>query len=129
VRATRPPSTTRSSAGQFGAAVASKQLVQQKLVRMATELALMEALTIHASRLMDSAAASPALVSMLKMNNVAKARAIAADARDLLGGNGILLDRHVMTHLADLEGQFTYEGTNDTNMLIVGQALTGQRAF
>jgi glutaryl-CoA dehydrogenase len=63
------------------------------------------------------------------MNNVAKARAIAADARDLLGGNGILLEREVMTHMADLEGQFTYEGTHHTNMLIVGQALTGERAF
>ena len=114
---------------QFGAPLASKQLVQQKLVGMATELALMEALTIHASRLIDADAAGPALVSMLKMNNVAKARAIAADARDLLGGNGILLDRQVMTHMADLEGQFTYEGTHHTNMLIVGQALTGERAF
>ena len=114
---------------QFGAPLATKQLVQQKLVRMASELASMEALTIHVSRLKDGSAASPALVSMVKASNVAKARVIAADARDLLGGNGILLERQVMTHMADLEGSFTYEGTNDTNTLIVGQAITGHKAF
>ena len=114
---------------QFGAPLATKQLVQQKLVRMASELAFMEALTIHVSRLKDESAASPALVSMVKASNVAKARVIAADARDLLGGNGILLERQVMTHMADLEGSFTYEGTNDTNTLIVGQAITGHKAF
>ena len=114
---------------QFGRSLAAMQLVQQKLVHMATELALAEVLTIHASRLKDAGAASPALISMVKMNNVAKARTIAAMARDVLGGNGILLARQVMTHMADLEGSYTYEGTNDTNMLIVGQAITGQRAF
>ena len=50
-------------------------------------------------------------------------------ARDLLGGNGILLDYRVMEHMADLEGTYTYEGTNDTNMLIVGQDITGIKAF
>ena len=114
---------------QFGAPLASKQLVQQKLVLMASEIALADALTVHVSRLMDSREASPALISMLKMNNTTKARAIAAAARDLLGGDGILLERQVMTHLADIEGPYTYEGTNDTNMLIVGQAITGYKAF
>jgi glutaryl-CoA dehydrogenase len=114
---------------QFGAPLASKQLVQQKLVVMASEIALADALTVHVSRLMDAGEASPALISMLKMNNATKARAIAAAARDLLGGDGILLERQVMTHMADIEGPYTYEGTNDTNMLIVGQAITGHRAF
>jgi hypothetical protein len=63
------------------------------------------------------------------MNNVSKARRIAAVARDILGGNGILLDYHVMEHMADLEGVYSYEGTNDVNTLIVGQATTGHRAF
>ncbi len=63
------------------------------------------------------------------MNNVAKARQIAATARDVLGGNGILLDYRVMEHMADLEGVYSYEGTNDINTLIVGQAITGHRAF
>jgi glutaryl-CoA dehydrogenase len=66
---------------------------------------------------------------MFKMNNVAKARQIAALARDVLGGNGILLDYRVMEHMADIEGVYTYEGTNDVNTLIVGQAITGHRAF
>jgi glutaryl-CoA dehydrogenase len=63
------------------------------------------------------------------MNNVAKARQIAALARDMMGGNGILLDYRVIEHLADLEGTYTYEGTHDTNMLIVGQTITGIKAF
>jgi glutaryl-CoA dehydrogenase len=63
------------------------------------------------------------------MNNVAKARKTAALARDVLGGNGILLDYRVMEHMADLEGVYSYEGTNDVNTLIVGQAITGHRAF
>jgi len=63
------------------------------------------------------------------MNNVAKARRIASLARDTLGGNGILLDYRVMEHMADLEGVYSYEGTHDVNTLIVGQAITGQRAF
>ncbi len=66
---------------------------------------------------------------MFKMNNVAKARTIAALARDVLGGNGVLLDYRVMEHMADIEGVYSYEGTNDVNTLIVGQAITGHRAF
>jgi glutaryl-CoA dehydrogenase len=66
---------------------------------------------------------------MFKMNNVAKARQIAAAARDVLGGNGVLLDYRVMEHMADIEGVYSYEGTNDVNTLIVGQAITGHRAF
>ena len=66
---------------------------------------------------------------MFKMNNVAKARTIAALARDVLGGNGILLDYRVMEHMADIEGVYSYEGTNDVNTLIVGQAITGHKAF
>ncbi len=60
---------------------------------------------------------------------MAKALQIAALARDLMGGNGILLDYRVMEHMADIEGAYTYEGTNDINMLIVGQAITGIKAF
>ena len=66
---------------------------------------------------------------MFKMNNVAKAREICAQARDVLGGNGVLLDYRVMEHMADIEGVYTYEGTNDVNTLVVGQAITGHKAF
>ena len=114
---------------QFGRPIASFQLVQQKLVAMVNEISLSQLLSIHVGRLKDAGGLDPATVSMFKMNNVAKARQIAALARDVLGGNGILLDYRVMEHMADIEGVYTYEGTNDINTLIVGQAITGHRAF
>jgi glutaryl-CoA dehydrogenase len=114
---------------QFGQPIASFQLVQQKLVEMVNEISLSQLLSIHVGRLKDTGELDPATVSMFKMNNVAKARRIAATAREILGGNGILLDYRVMEHMADIEGVYTYEGTNDVNTLIVGQAITGHRAF
>ena len=114
---------------QFGQPIASFQLVQQKLVEMVNEISLSQLLSIHVGRLKDAGELDPATVSMFKMNNVAKARRIAATAREILGGNGILLDYRVMEHMADIEGVYTYEGTNDVNTLIVGQAITGHRAF
>ena len=114
---------------QFGQPIASFQLVQHKLVEMVNEISLSQLLSIHVGRLKDSGELDPATVSMFKMNNVAKARKIAATAREVLGGNGILLDYRVMEHMADIEGVYTYEGTNDVNTLIVGQAITGHRAF
>jgi glutaryl-CoA dehydrogenase len=114
---------------QFGQPIATFQLVQQKLVGMVNEISLSQLLSIHVGRLKDAGELDPATVSMFKMNNVAKARQIAAAAREVLGGNGILLDYRVMEHMADIEGVYTYEGTNDVNTLIVGQAITGHRAF
>jgi glutaryl-CoA dehydrogenase len=114
---------------QFGQPIASFQLIQQKLVEMVNEISLSQLLSIHVGRLKDAGDLDPATVSMFKMNNVAKARRTAALARDVLGGNGILLDYRVMEHMADIEGVYTYEGTNDINTLIVGQAITGHRAF
>jgi glutaryl-CoA dehydrogenase len=114
---------------QFGQPIAAYQLVQQKLVNMVTEISLAQLLSIHVGRLKDAGELDPATVSMFKMNNVAKARQIAALSRDVLGGNGILLDYRVMEHMADIEGVYSYEGTHDVNTLIVGQAITGHRAF
>jgi glutaryl-CoA dehydrogenase len=114
---------------QFGAPIASHQLVQAKLVKMVNEVSLGQLLSIHVGRMKDAGNLDPATVSMFKMNNVAKAREIAALARDVLGGNGILLDYRVMEHMADIEGVYSYEGTHDVNTLIVGQAITGHRAF
>ncbi|HKH11137.1 MAG TPA: acyl-CoA dehydrogenase family protein, partial [Rubrobacter sp.] len=114
---------------QFGQPIAAFQLAQQKLVEMVNELSLARLLSIHVGRLKDDGLLDPPTVSMFKMNNVAKARRTAALAREVLGGNGILLDYRVMEHMADIEGVYTYEGTNDVNTLIVGQAITGQRAF
>ncbi|MEJ7816433.1 MAG: acyl-CoA dehydrogenase family protein, partial [Rubrobacter sp.] len=109
---------------QFGRPIASFQLIQQKLVEMVNEISLSQLLSIHVGRLKDAGGLDPATVSLFKMNNVAKARRIAATAREVLGGNGILLDYRVMEHMADIEGVYTYEGTNDVNTLIVGQAIT-----
>ncbi len=114
---------------QFGQKIASFQLIQQKLVEMVTEISLSQLLSIHIGRIKDAGNLDPATVSMFKMNNVAKARRICALARDVLGGNGILLDYRVMEHMADIEGVYSYEGTHDVNTLIVGQAITGHRAF
>jgi glutaryl-CoA dehydrogenase len=114
---------------QFGQPIASFQLTQAKLVEMVNEISLSQLLSIHVGRMKDRGNLDPATVSMFKMNNVSKARRIAALARDTLGGNGILLDYRVMEHMADIEGVYSYEGTNDVNTLIVGQAITGYRAF
>ena len=114
---------------QFGQPIAAFQLVQQKLVAMVSEISLSQLLSIHVGRLKEAGKLDAPTVSMFKMNNVAKARTIAALARDVLGGNGILLDYRVMEHMADIEGVYSYEGTNDVNTLIVGQAITGHRAF
>jgi glutaryl-CoA dehydrogenase len=114
---------------QFGQPIASFQLVQQKLVTMLNEISLSQLLSIHVGRLKDAGELDSATVSMFKMNNVAKARQVVATARDVLGGNGILLDYRVMEHMADIEGVYSYEGTNDINTLVVGQAITGHRAF
>jgi glutaryl-CoA dehydrogenase len=114
---------------QFGHPIASFQLIQQKLVEMVNEISLSQLLSVHVGRTKDAGNLDPATVSLFKMNNVAKARRIAALAREVLGGNGILLDYRVMEHMADIEGVYTYEGTNDVNTLVVGQAITGHRAF
>ena len=114
---------------QFGQPIASFQLVQQKLVEMVNEISLSQLLSIHVGRLKDEDLLDAPTVSMFKMNNVSKARRTAALAREVLGGNGVLLDYRVMEHMADIEGVYTYEGTNDVNALIVGQAITGHRAF
>lgn len=114
---------------QFGNPIASYQLVQQKLVGMLNAISQMQLLSIQTGRLKDDGELDAPIVSMFKMNNVARAREIAASARDVLGGNGILLDYRVMEHMADIEGVYTYEGTNDVNTLIVGQEITGHRAF
>jgi glutaryl-CoA dehydrogenase len=63
------------------------------------------------------------------LNNTTKARQIAADARDLLGGNGILLENHVMRHMTDIEAIHTYEGTETIQTLLVGRDITGVGAF
>jgi glutaryl-CoA dehydrogenase len=114
---------------QFGKPLAAFQLVQEKLARMLAELTAMQLLVWRAAKMADADKLTPAMAALAKMNNAAKARHIAADARDLLGGNGILLENHVIRHMLDLEGVFTYEGTDHVNALVVGREITGISAF
>jgi glutaryl-CoA dehydrogenase len=114
---------------QFGQPIASKQLVQEQLVEMATEIAKGQIMALHYGRLKDQGGITPVQVSLCKKNNVGKALQIARAARGILGGNGILLDYPVIRHMLNLESVYTYEGTNEVHTLILGNALTGHNAF
>lgn len=114
---------------QFNVALASKQLVQQKLVNMQVEIALGLNACLNLGRLIETNQASFLMINMLKYNSTGKALAIARQARDLLGGNGILEDYHIMRHMVNLEAVNTYEGTSDIHILTLGRALTGHSAF
>lgn len=113
----------------FGRPIAGFQLVQQKLARAASELAKAELLARDLAEKKANGTLRAEHVSLAKMNNVAVALEAARMARDVLGGNGIMDDYPVMRHLCNLETVYTYEGTNDVHLLVVGQALTGIAAF
>ncbi len=114
---------------QFGQPIASKQLVQEKLVEMAMDIAKGQIMALHFARIKDQSGISPVQVSLCKKNNVGIALEAARTARGLLGGNGILLDYPVIRHMLNLESVYTYEGTNEVHTLILGNALTGHNAF
>jgi glutaryl-CoA dehydrogenase len=114
---------------QFDRPIASFQLQQEKLAGMVTQLTLGQLLALRLGRLKDEKKYTSAQVSMAKMNNVAIAREIAATARTVLGANGILGEYPVMRHMANLESVYTYEGTHDMHMLVIGQTVTGIPAF
>jgi glutaryl-CoA dehydrogenase len=114
---------------QFGKPLASYQLIQNRLARMLAEITSMQLLCHRLSVLAAAGKLTPGMASLAKMNNARKARGIAAGAREILGGNGILLDYHVARHQADMEAVFTYEGTDTIQSLIVGREITGEQAF
>jgi glutaryl-CoA dehydrogenase len=114
---------------QFDRPIASFQLQQEKLARMVTMLTHGQLLALRLGRLKDEKKYTPAQVSMAKMSNVAAAREIAATARTVLGANGILGEYPVMRHMANLESVYTYEGTHDMHLLVIGEAVTGIAAF
>ena len=114
---------------QFGKPLAGFQLVQSKLARMLAEITAMQLICWRLSVLAAEDKLTPGMASLAKMNNARKARWVAAQARDILGGNGILLDNHVARHQADLEAVFTYEGTDSIQALIIGKEITGEQAF
>ena len=114
---------------QFGRPLAANQLIQKKLADMQTEIAIGLNACLRLGRMKDEGTASPEITSMLKRNSCGKALAMARDARDMLGGNGIVDEFGVIRHLVNLEVVNTYEGTHDVHALILGRAQTGIAAF
>ncbi|XP_032321399.1 glutaryl-CoA dehydrogenase, mitochondrial isoform X2 [Camelus ferus] len=114
---------------QFGVPLAKNQLIQKKLADMLTEITLGLQACLRLGRLKDQDKATPEMVSLLKRNNCGKALDIARQARDMLGGNGISDEYHVIRHVMNLESVNTYEGTHDIHALILGRAITGIQAF
>ena len=114
---------------QFGRPLAANQLIQAKLVKMQTDIALGLQGVLRMGRLMDEDRCAPELISLLKRNNAGKSLEIARQARDMLGANGISDEYHVIRHLMNLESVNTYEGTHDIHTLILGRAQTGISSF
>jgi len=114
---------------QFQKPIAACQLVQKDLVTMLCEIVKGQLLNIQVGRLKDQGAAEFQMISLAKMNNASEALKIARLARNILGGNGISLEFHVIRHMANLETVFTYEGTDNIHHLIIGKHLTGLSAF
>ena len=114
---------------QFGRPLAATQLYQKKLADMLTDIAFGLQGALRVGRLMDEGRFAPEMISITKRNNCGKALAIAREARDMHGGNGIQIGYQVMRHAANLETVNTYEGTHDVHALILGRAQTGLQAF
>ena len=114
---------------QFDRPIAGYQLTQQKLVNMLTEITKGQLLALQLGRLKDEGKATPAQISMGKLNNVREALLIAREARTILGANGISLEYPVMRHMNNLETVLTYEGTSEIHMLAIGEEITGLSAF
>ncbi|KAF7991760.1 hypothetical protein HCN44_010561 [Aphidius gifuensis] len=114
---------------QFQRPLASNQLVQKKLADMMSEIAISLQACLRVGRLKDQDKATPEMISLIKRNSAAKAINIARVARDMLGGNGISDEYHVIRHMVNLESVITYEGTDDIHCLILGRAITGIPAF
>jgi glutaryl-CoA dehydrogenase len=114
---------------QFGKPLASFQIIQQKLATMLANVTSMQLLCLRLAQLQAEGKMTDAMASLAKMNNARLAREVVAEAREMLGGNGILLDYHIARHHADIEAVFTYEGTDTIQSLIVGRDVTGISAF
>ncbi len=114
---------------QFGRPLVAYQDVQTRLAKMLAEITSMQLLSYRLSQLVEQRWMTEGMASLAKMHNAQKARWVVAQARDLLGGNGILLDHHVARHWADVEAVYTYEGTDTIQSLIVGREITGVSAF
>uniref|UniRef100_A0A7S3FTE7 Acyl-CoA dehydrogenase/oxidase C-terminal domain-containing protein n=1 Tax=Strombidium rassoulzadegani TaxID=1082188 RepID=A0A7S3FTE7_9SPIT len=105
------------------------QLQQKKMADMLTEITLGQQTVHRVSMLKDSGNLAPEMISIVKRNNCGKSLEIARMARDMMGGNGLVSEYHVMRHAQNLETVNTYEGTHDIHSLILGRAITGHQAF
>jgi glutaryl-CoA dehydrogenase len=114
---------------QFGRPLAANQLVQKKLADMQSEITLGLLACLHVSRLRDQGKATPEMMSLVKRNSTGKALEITRVARDMLGGNGISDEFHVIRHMMNMETVNTLEGTHDIHALVLGRAQTGIGAF
>jgi glutaryl-CoA dehydrogenase len=114
---------------QYGRPIAAFQLTQRKLVDMMLELQKAQLLAWRIAQLKETGELHPNHVSIGKLNNVRIALDVAREARTILGANGITTEYPVMRHAANLESVLTYEGTTEIHTLILGQALTGERAL
>jgi glutaryl-CoA dehydrogenase len=114
---------------QFGEPIASFQIIQNKLANMLAEITSMQLVCYRLAQLQEQGKMTGGMASLAKMNNAKKAKQVCADARDIMGGNGVLLEYHVARHLSDMEIVYTYEGTDTVQSLIVGREVTGISAF
>jgi glutaryl-CoA dehydrogenase len=114
---------------QFGKPIASYQLVQNKLANMLAELTAMQLICFRLATLADQGKMTGPMASLAKMHTAQKARWICQEARDILGGNGLLLENHVARHMTDMEVVHTYEGTDSIQSLLIGRDITGISAF
>ena len=121
--------TYATERAQFGQPIAGFQLVQAKLATMVAETTAMQLICIQLARLQEQDAMTGPMASLAKLHNARNAKLVCSEARDILGGNGLLLDYHVARHLTDLEIVETYEGTDSVQSLILGRDLTGLSAF
>jgi glutaryl-CoA dehydrogenase len=114
---------------QFGRPLAASQLIQKKLADMQTDIAVGLQACLRISRLREEGSAAPEMISLVKRFSAAKALDIAREARDMLGGNGISDEYHVIRHMMNLEVVNTLEGTRDVHALVLGRSQTGIQAF
>jgi glutaryl-CoA dehydrogenase len=114
---------------QFGRPLCSFQIIQERLVNMLADVTAMQLYCLQIGRLAERGQLSDTIAGLAKLNNTRTARKVCAEARDMLGGNGILLENHVIRHMADIEAIHTYEGTETMQTLIVGRDITGVGAF
>ena len=114
---------------QFGRPIAGFQLVQDLLVRMLGNVTACQAMMLRLAQLQDQGLMEDEHASLAKAYATVKCRETVGYARELLGGNGILLENHVARFVADAEAIYSYEGTREMNTLIVGKAITGLSAF